>query len=62
MPTGRMWDCINNIKLSLNHDGHSMPDSEQLFRNKNGVNCLDPVENAQNEKDHFQNVSNIKGD
>ena len=55
-----MWDCINNIKLNLN--GHSMPDSEQQFRNKNGVNCLDPVENAQNEKDHFQNVSNIKGD
>ena len=54
------WDCVNNINCGLN--GHSKPVSEQRFRNKNGVICSDPVENAQTVKDHFQKVYNIESD
>ena len=52
------WNCVNNIKLGFN--GHSKKVSEQRFRNKDGVLCSNPTENARTVKEHFQKVYNIQ--
>ena len=54
------WNCVNNIKLGFN--GHSKLEkvSEQRFRNKDGVLCSNPTENARTVKEHFHKVYNIQ--